>query len=137
MDVAPPPAPVVAAAVITWLVATGAAVATALLGIGLVVLGAPLWETFGSGADNPAWWIGGFTAFVVALAVLADVAALLMFRGRSWARWVLAFLALCSTVLSLFAASYVLPLIITAASVVVIALILQAPTRAWFRRSEP
>ncbi|MFS3130471.1 hypothetical protein ACLM5J_18860 [Nocardioides sp. Bht2] len=66
--VRPMPATVVAAAVITWIVASGTAAATALLAIVFVVLCAPLWEVFGSGYDNPRWWIVGATGIVVLLA---------------------------------------------------------------------
>lgn len=119
-----------AAAVTTWIVATGTAALAGLLTIGFVVLGAPLWEVFGSGADNPRWWILGAGAIVVVLAALADVAALLMIRGHAWARWALGALSLVAAVLSLCAAYYVFPLVITVASLAVLVLILMPSSSA-------
>ncbi|MFS3130470.1 hypothetical protein ACLM5J_18855 [Nocardioides sp. Bht2] len=57
-----------------------------------------------------------------------------MIRGHAFARWALGILSLGAAVLSLFAAYYVLPLAITAASIAVIVLLLlpvsRQPTRA-------
>ena len=132
-----PPGVVQAAAVVTWIVATGTAVSTLFLAVGFLVVAGPVFDTFGPGSDNPRWWIVGAAGTVVALAAAADVVALFIHRGHRWARWVLIGLSVVAALGGLALAYCVAPLVVTAAAVAVVVLLLLPDARAWFRGPQP
>ena len=130
-----PPGIVQAAALVTWIAATGTALLTLFLTATFLLLAGPLFATFDEGSGNPRWYFVGAAGVVVALSVAADVAGILMVRGRGWARWVLLGLSVVAALGGLMAAYYVLPLAVTAAAVAVVVMMLQPAARAWFRGS--
>ena len=78
-----------AAAVVTWVGATGTAALTMLLTVGRLWFAAPVFGAFGSGSGNPRWLLVGVAVVVVALSAAADVVAVFVLRGHRWARWAL------------------------------------------------
>ena len=130
-----PPGVVYAAAVVTWVGATGTAALTLLLTVGLLWVAAPIFDTFASGPDNPRWYVIGAATIVLALSAAADVVAVYMLRGHDWARWVLVGLSVVAALGGVISAYYIGPLIVTAAAVVVVVLLLLPDARAWFRES--
>ena len=130
-----PPGAVFAAAAVTWVVATGTAVLTLLLAVGLLLVAAPIFDTFGSGPDSPRWWVVGAVVVVVTLSAAADVVAVFMLRGHRWAQWGLVVLSVIAALGGVMASYYIAPLLVTAASVAVLVLLLLPGARAWFRSS--
>jgi hypothetical protein len=121
-----------AAAVVTWVGATGTGALTLLLTIGLLWIAAPVFDAFGSGSDNPRSFVVAAAAVIVALSAAADIVAVYMFRGHRWARWALLGLSVLAALGGLASAYYVGPLLVTAAAVSVVVLLLLPDARAWF-----
>lgn len=128
-----PPGIVYAAAVVTWVGATGTAALTLLLTVGLLWVAAPVFDSFDSGPDNPRWFVIGAAAVVVVLSAAADVVAVYVLRGHRWAQWLLVGLSVVAAVGGVISAYYIGPLIVTAAAMVVVVLLLMPDARAWFR----
>jgi hypothetical protein len=129
------PGVVLAAAIVTWVVATGTAALTMLLTVGLLIVAGPVFDAFEPGADNPRWFVLAAGGVVVALSVVADVVALLVLRGQRWAQWVLVALSAVAALGGLFLAYYIAPLMITASAIAVIVLLLMPDAHAWSRHS--
>lgn len=127
------PGVVRAAAMVTWIVATGTAALTLLLAMGLLLVLGPVFEAFASGPDNPRWFLLGVTAAVVALSTTADVVAVYLLRGHRWARWTLVVLAVVAAVGGLMSAYLIVPLAVTGAAVAVVVLLLLPESRGWFQ----
>jgi hypothetical protein len=128
-----PPGVVYAAAVVTWIGATGTAALTAFLTAGVLLVAGPVFDAFEGGPENPQWFAVGAAVVVVALSAAADVVAFFMLRGRRWARWALVGLSTVAGVCGVMSAYYIAPLVVTAAAVAVIVLLLLPDARAWFR----
>lgn len=128
-----PPGVVFAAAVVTWIGATGTALLTLFLAVSLLWLAAPVFGAFDSGPDNPGWFVVEAVGVVVALAAAADVVALYLLRGHRWARWVLIGLCVVAAAGGVMLAYYIVPLIVTAAAVAVTVLLLLPGAGAWCR----
>ena len=126
---------VYAAAVVTWVGATGTAVLTLVLSVGLLFVAAPLFDAFGSGPDNPRWYLAGAAGVVVVLSAAADVVAVFTLRGYRWAQWTLVGLSVVAAVGGVVSAYYIAPLALTAAALAVVVLLLLPDARAWFRAS--
>ena len=122
-----------AAAVVTWIGATGTAALTVFLTAAFLLVAGPVFDAFEGGPENPRWFAVGAAVVVVALSAAADVVAFFMLRGRRWARWVLVGLSTVAMVCGIMAAYYVAPLVLTAAAASVIVLLLLPDARAWFR----
>ncbi len=127
------PGVVVAAAVVTWTVASSAAALTLCLGVLVLLLGGPVFEVFD--AQQLQGYVVVAALVVIALSAAADVLAYLVFRRHNWARWALVALSLASAVCGAMLGYYVAPLVITAAASAVVVLLFQPPARAWFRSS--
>lgn len=130
-----PPGVVYAAAVVTWVVASGTAALTLLLTVGLLWVATPLFDAFDSGPDNPRSFLVGATVVVVALSATADVVAVFVLRGHGWAQWVLVGLSVVAALGGVISAYYIGPLIVTAAATAVVVLLLLPDARTWFRAS--
>lgn len=128
-----PPGVVYAAAVVTWVVATGTAALTLLLAAFLLWVAAPVFDSFDAGRDNPRWLVVGTAAVVLALTAAADVVAVFVLRGRRWAQWVLVGLSMVAAAGGVVSAYYIVPLVVTAAAVAVVVLLLLPDAQAWFR----
>jgi len=126
---------VYAAAVVTWVVATGTAALTLFVTVGLLLVLAPVFDSFDGGTDNPRWFVAGAAAVVVALSAAADVVAVFVLHGHRWAQVVLVGLSTVAAVGGVMAGYYITPLAVTAAAVAVIVLLLLPDARAWFRAS--
>ncbi len=85
---------VLIAAVLTWVVATGTAVVTALLMVMTGLFLGPVLDAFDSGSGNPRLIAYGIGAAVLLLCALADLVAWWVYRGHRWARWLLITLSL-------------------------------------------
>ena len=68
----------------------------------------------------------------MALAAVADVAALFVLRGRRWARWSLLALSVVAAYGGAVTGYYVAPLVVTAAALAVVVLLLLPSASAWF-----
>jgi hypothetical protein len=132
-----PPGGVYAAAVVTWIGATGTAALTVFLTAVLLLVAGPLFDAFEGGLENPRWLAVGAAVVVVTLSAAADVVAFFMLRGRRWAQWVLVGLSTVAVVCGVMSAYYIAPLVVTAAAVAVIVLLLLPDARAWFRAERP
>ena len=128
---------VYAAALLTWIGATGTAAFTLLLTVSLLLLGAPIFDTFRSGRDNPRWFIVEAAGVVIALSAAAALSAVFLTRRHQWARWVLILLSVVAAVGSVMLAYYIGPLLVTAAAVAVLVLLSLPRARAWFRTPHP
>lgn len=128
-----PPGVVYAAAVVTWISATGTAALTVFLTAALLLVAGPVFDAFESGLENPRWFAVGAALVVVTLSAAADVVASFMLHGRRWARWVLVGLSTVAAVCGAMSAYYIAPLVITAAAVAVVVLLLLSDAGAWFR----
>jgi hypothetical protein len=126
---------VYAAAVVTWVVASGTAALTLLLTAGLLWVASPLFDAFDSGTDNPRLFLVVAAAVVVALSVAADIVAVFVLRGQAWAQWGLVALSVVAAFGGVISAYYIGPLIVTAAATAVVVLLLLPDARAWFRTS--
>jgi hypothetical protein len=126
---------VYAAAVVTWVGATGTALLTLFLAVSLLWFVAPVFGAFDSGPGNPGWLVVEAVGVVVALSAAADVAAVFVLRGHRWARWVLIGLCVVAAVGGVMLAYYVVPLIVTAAAVAVTLLLSLPGSGTWFRAS--
>lgn len=124
---------VYAAAVVTWVGATGTAALTLLLAMGLLWMAAPVFDAFDSGSGNPRSFVLAIAAVIVALSAAADVVGVFMFRGHRWARWVLIGLSVLAALGGLVSAYYVGPLLVTAAAASVVVLLLLPEARVWYR----
>ena len=128
-----PPGVVLAAAVVTWTVASITAAFTLCLGVLVLLLGGPVFDVF---RGQPLQGYVVVAALVViALSAAADVLAFLVFRRNRWARWALVAFSVASAVCGAMLGYYVAPLAITAAALAVIVLLFLRPARAWFRSS--
>ena len=127
-----PPGVVCAAVVVTWIAATGTAVVTLLLTVGLLWLAAPIFDSFETGRGNPRWIVLDVATVVIALAVAADFVAVFVLRGRRWAQGVLLGLSLVAAIGGV-SGYYIAPLAVTASAVAVVVLLLLRDSRAWFR----
>jgi hypothetical protein len=127
------PGVVLAAAVVTWTIAS----MTAALTLGLLVLvlffGGPVLDAF-QGQDLRVYVVAA-ALVVIAFAAAADVLAYLVFRRHRWARWALVGLSVVSAVCAAMLGYYVAPLLVTVAALAVVVLLLMRPARAWFRSS--
>ena len=140
----PPPAPrlprppgvVYAAAVVTWVGATGTAALTLLLTVGLLWVAAPVIDAFDSGAGDPRWPVVAAAGVVLVLSAAADVVAALMLRGQRWASWVLLGLSVVAALGGIMGAYCVVPLVVTVAALAVVVLLLLPEARGWFRASD-
>lgn len=121
----------VAAAVVTWTVASATAVFALCFGVLALVFGGPVFNVF-EGQNLQAYVVAAVVV-VVALSAAADLMAYLTFRGKRWARWVLVVLSLASAAGAAMLGYYVAPLVITAAASAVVALLFLRSARAWFR----
>lgn len=130
-----PPGVVYAAAVVTWVGATGTALLIMFLALSLLWLAAPVFGAFDSGPENPGWFVVEAVGVVVALSAAADLVALFLLRGHRWARWVLIGLCVVAAAGGVMLAYYIVPLLVTAAAVAVTALLLLPGAGAWFRAS--
>jgi hypothetical protein len=124
---------VYAAVIVTWVGATSTAAITLLMTVGLLWIAAPIFDAFGSGADNPRTWLIGFAAIVIVVSVLANVIALFVMRGHRWAQWLLVILSVVAALGGVMAGYYIAPLAVTAAAVAVAVLLLLPDARTWFR----
>jgi len=129
------PGVVSAAAVVTWVGATGTAALTLLLTLGLLWFAAPVLDAFDSGSDDPRWLVVGAAAAVLALSAAADVVAAFVMRGYRWAQWVLVGLSVVAALGGIMMAYYIVPLMVTVAAVAVVVLLLLPDSRRWFRTS--
>jgi hypothetical protein len=127
-----PPGVVYAAAVVTWIAATGTAALTLLLTVGFLWTMTPVFDAL-DGADNWRWYVVGAAGVVVALSAAADVVAVFLLRGGRWAQWVLVGLSMVAAVGGVMSGYYIAPLVVTAAAVAVVVLLLLPDARAWFR----
>jgi hypothetical protein len=123
---------VTAAVIITWIAATGTAVITVLFTAAMLWLGAPMFETFDPGLDNPRTYLLGFAVLVVALSILADALAYLVSRRSHWARWLLVALCVPVALAGIISWYYVAPLLVTAAALAVVVLLLLPAAHSWF-----
>jgi dipeptide/tripeptide permease len=130
-----PPGVVYAAAVMTWVAATGTALLTLLVTATVLWLAAPIFENFESGPHNPRWDMLAMAAVVVAVCVLADVVAIFVLRGRRWAQWLLIALCVLAALGGIITSYYVAPLLVTATAGAVAVLLLLPDARFWFRTS--
>lgn len=73
---AKPPGVVQAAAILTWIGATGTAAATVLMTVAWLWIAAPVFDAFDSGLNNPRWWLVGVAAATMALCAAAAFLAL-------------------------------------------------------------
>lgn len=121
-----------AAAVVTWVVATGTAVLTLFLAAVILLVAAPIFEHFESGAGNPRWYVVSAALVVLALSAAADLVAFAVVRGHRWAHRTLIVLSVATALAGIMLASLVAPLVVTAAAVAVVVLLLQRDARAWF-----
>jgi hypothetical protein len=126
-----PPGVVLAAAVITWTVASIIVVFTVGLGVLVLLLGGPFFDAFQ--AQQMQGFVVVAALLIVAFALAADVLALLVFRGHRWARWTLVVFSVASAACGAMLGYYVAPLAITVAALAVIVLLFLRPARAWFR----
>jgi hypothetical protein len=124
---------VYAAVIVTWVGATSTAAITLLVTVALLWIAAPMFDMFGSGADNPRIWLIGFAAIVIVVSVLADVIALFVMRGHRWAQWLLVILSVVAALGGVMAGYYIAPLAVTAAAVAVAVLLLLPDAQTWFR----
>jgi hypothetical protein len=124
---------VYAAAVVTWVGATGTALLTLFLAVSLLWFVAPVFGAFDSGPGNPRWLVVEAVGAVVALSAAADVVAVFLLRGHRWARWVLIGLCMVASIGGVMLAYYPVPLIVTAAAVAVTLLLLLPSSGTWFR----
>jgi hypothetical protein len=122
--------------VVTWIVATGTAAVTLILTVGVLVIAGPIFDTFGSGSDNPRWWLIVGATVVLVLSTAADVVAVFVLRGRGWARWALIGLSVVTVLGGVMSAYYLAPLGVAAAAVTVIVLLLMPSAKVWFRPVE-
>ena len=127
---------VYAAAVVTWVVATGTAVSTILVTLSLLLVVGPLFGAFDPGPDNPLWFVAGAVLIVVALSAVANVVAAFMLRGHRWAQWVLLGLCVVTALAGIALGYYIAPLVVSAAAVGVAVLLLLPSARAWFRATK-
>ena len=132
-----PPGVVYAAAVVTWVAATGTAAMTLLLTVGLLLIAGPIFDSFDSGPDNPRWFVLGAAVVVAGLSAAADVVAVFMLRGHRWARWVLVGLCVVAALGGAMSAFYIVPLLVTAAALAVVVLLFLPDAGAWFRVARP
>lgn len=132
-----PPGVVYAAALVTWIGATGVAAFTLFLTLGLLLIAAPVFDAFDSGPDNDnlRLFVVGAAGIVVGLSAAADVVAVFMLRGHRWARWVLVGLSVVAAIGGAVSAYYIVPLMVTAAAVAVVVLLVLPDARDWFRTS--
>ena len=130
-----PPGVVLAAAVVTWTMASITAAGALCLGILVLLLGGPIFDVFE--AQHLQAYVVADVLVVFALSTAADVLAYLVFRRHRWARWALVALSVISAVCAAMLGYYVAPLAITVAGLVVIVLLFLRPARAWFRVSRP
>ena len=128
-----PPGVVYAAAVVTWVVATGTAALTLLLAVFLLWAVAPVFDAFDAGSGNPRWLVVGTAAVVLVLSAAADVCAVFVLRGRRWAQWVLVGLSMVAAAGGFISVYYIAPLVVTAAAIAVAVLLLLPDADAWFR----
>lgn len=125
----------IAAGVITLVLATSTAVGAIILAVLTLWFLDPLFDAFHKGdANDLRMWVLGSAVFVVVLSVLADCFAVGLLNGRSWARRALLVLCLPTALLGIAGAYYVVPLIVTLAAVMVAVLLLVPAARAWFRQ---
>jgi len=123
---------VYAAAVLTWVAATGTALFTLLVTAILFWIAAPIFENFQSGSDNPRWIMLEFAVVIVAVSALADVVAIFVLRGRRWAQWSLIALCVVAALSGIITAYYLVPLLVTVAAVAVVVLLLLPDAHSWF-----
>ncbi|MCW2760770.1 MAG: hypothetical protein JWR85_971 [Marmoricola sp.] len=128
-----PPGVVYAAAVVTWVAATGTAFVIVLLAVTLLWLAAPIFEYFESGSNNPQWIVISVAVVVVAVCTLADFAAVFILRGRRWAQCLLIALCVVAALAGAVMSYYIAPILVTAAAGAVVLLLLLPDARAWFR----
>jgi hypothetical protein len=124
---------VTAAAVVTWVAATGTAAFTFFLTAGLLLTAGPVFAVFDSGSGDPRWFLVGAAAAVLVLSAAADVVAVFVLHGHRWAPWVLVGLSVVAAVGGLMLAYYIVPLTVTAAAAAVGVLLLLPESRRWFR----
>lgn len=128
-----PPGVVYVAAVLTWVAAGTTAAFTLLLTVGVLWLGAPFFDAFEPGLDNPRTYVVGAAALVVALSAAACVLSVFVLRSSRSAHWLLIGLSAVTALAGLMLASLVGTLVLTAVAIAVIVLLLQPDARAWFR----
>ena len=126
-----PPGVVLAAAVVTWTVASTTAVFTLGLGVLVLLLGGPFFDAFQ--VQQMQGYVVVAALLIVAFVIAADILAFLVLRGHRWARWTLVAFSVVSAACGAMLGYFVAPLAITAAALVVIVLLFLRPARAWFR----
>lgn len=131
-----PPRVVIAAAMCTWVAATGIAATTALLALGHLLAIAVLLAPF-NGPAELVWGVAGEGAAILSVCVGADLVALFVYRGQRWARWTLICLSACTVLGGLLAFQLIFPLALSLIAVAVIGLLLLPAADAWFAPDSP
>jgi hypothetical protein len=126
-----PPSVVQAAAILTWIGATGTAALTVLMTVAWLWVAAPVFAAFDSGPDNPRWWLIGFAVAVLALSAAAAVLAFRVWQGERWAWWGLLVLSALAAFAGVITAYAVIPLLVAALAMAAFVLLLLSDSRAW------
>jgi hypothetical protein len=135
VPVARMPGSLQAALVVTWVGAAGAAGLALFTAAFFLVLESKVWDEFGSGTDNPRFWIVAAALAVWVASALVALLAWQVHRGRRWAYWALLGLCPVAVLFGIVAVGFMIPPLVALFAVAVGILLLLPDSRAWARSS--